>query len=191
MTNNDTFKNGVLMHRIAIDPLAQTVTTFERVNGELAQTDQREMTQEEIDAYWASQKQDPTEALLVAAQLSVADKIIGEELSESKITSLAPLFDPWRPGIIVSVGDLYSWDGTVVQCLQAHTTQSDWSPDAVPALWKIHRNTTTNPEPWVQPLGGHDAYQLGDLVTHNGQTWESTVNNNVWEPGIYGWIVKE
>lgn len=42
---------------------------------------------------------------------------------------------------------------------------------------------------WVQPTGGHDAYQLGDRVTHAGQTWESTFANNVWEPGVFGWVV--
>ena len=26
----------------------------------------------------------------------------------------------------------------------------------------------------------------GDKVTHNGATWISTVDNNVWEPGVYG-----
>lgn len=28
---------------------------------------------------------------------------------------------------------------------------------------------------------------LGDKVTHNGKTWTSIVDNNVWEPGVYGW----
>lgn len=27
----------------------------------------------------------------------------------------------------------------------------------------------------------------GDKVTHNGKTWQSTTDNNVWEPGVYGW----
>ena len=44
------------------------------------------------------------------------------------------------------------------------------------------------PQPWVQPTGAHDAFQIGDRVTHNGATWESNVANNVWEPGVYGWI---
>lgn len=43
--------------------------------------------------------------------------------------------------------------------------------------------------PWVQPTGGHDAYQIGDRVTHNGKTWESTHANNVWDPSIFGWVV--
>ena len=30
-------------------------------------------------------------------------------------------------------------------------------------------------------------YAKGDKVTHNGKTWISTTDNNVWEPGVYGW----
>jgi hypothetical protein len=41
---------------------------------------------------------------------------------------------------------------------------------------------------WVQPLGAQDAYQLGAQVRHNNKNWESTIGNNVWEPGVYGWI---
>jgi hypothetical protein len=41
---------------------------------------------------------------------------------------------------------------------------------------------------WVQPTGGHDAYQIDAVVTHNGKTWKSTVSNNVWAPGVYGWV---
>lgn len=41
---------------------------------------------------------------------------------------------------------------------------------------------------WVQPTGAQDAYQIGDRVTHNGSTWESTAANNVWEPGVFGWV---
>lgn len=41
---------------------------------------------------------------------------------------------------------------------------------------------------WVQPTGGHDAYAINAVVTHNGKTWKSTVNNNVWAPGVYGWV---
>ena len=44
---------------------------------------------------------------------------------------------------------------------------------------------------WEQPEGGHDAYQVGDIVFHDGQFWECTDGdadgNNVWEPGEFGW----
>ncbi len=44
----------------------------------------------------------------------------------------------------------------------------------------------TIPE-WVQPLGAHDVYMAGDEVIHNEQHWISIVDNNTWEPGVYGW----
>lgn len=41
---------------------------------------------------------------------------------------------------------------------------------------------------WVQPSGAHDAYSAGDRVAHGGKVWESTVDGNVWEPGVSGWM---
>ena len=43
---------------------------------------------------------------------------------------------------------------------------------------------------WQQPTGAHDAYKTGDTVTTaDGQQWQSTVDNNVWRPGVYGWTL--
>ncbi len=34
------------------------------------------------------------------------------------------------------------------------------------------------------------AYRIrAEIEKHNGQTWVSDVDNNVWEPGVYGWSV--
>lgn len=35
---------------------------------------------------------------------------------------------------------------------------------------------------FVQPLGGHDAYQAGDKVVFEGKVWVSLIDNNVWSP---------
>ena len=34
-------------------------------------------------------------------------------------------------------------------------------------------------------------YMLNDEVMHNGCIWVSDYDNNVWEPGIFGWHIKE
>ena len=39
---------------------------------------------------------------------------------------------------------------------------------------------------WIQP-NSTNPYMKGDKVTHNGKTWVSDVDNNVWEPSVYGW----
>ena len=42
----------------------------------------------------------------------------------------------WKVGEAVKVGDRRYYNGVWYTCLQAHTTQADWTPDVVPALWK-------------------------------------------------------
>lgn len=93
------------------------------------------------------------------------------------------------------------WDGNSIQyekdtrvcfndilykCLQSHTSQSGWSPTAAPSLWAkvLIPDPSVIPE-WEQP-DSTNPYMKGDKVTHNGKTWESTIDNNVWEPGVVG-----
>jgi hypothetical protein len=57
-----------------------------------------------------------------------------------------------------------------------------------PGVSGWHDAPTTGLPQWVQPTGAHDAYALGAQVTHNGKNWESTVDANVWEPGVFGWV---
>ena len=41
----------------------------------------------------------------------------------------------WQAGVTLSVGDLVTHSGTTYMCIQAHTTQVDWTPNVVPALF--------------------------------------------------------
>lgn len=88
-------------------------------------------------------------------------------------------------------------NGEVYVCLVDNNV---YSPSAYPDNWKLYTETedepvTPEPEPepeptyseWIQPSGSHDAYNSGDIVTHNGKTWKSNTDGNVWEPGVYGW----
>ena len=43
---------------------------------------------------------------------------------------------------------------------------------------------------WVQPVAtdeGWTFYAKGTIVAHQGRLWRSTVDDNVWEPGVSGW----
>ena len=115
-------------------------------------------------------------AFMRAARLTVDDEtaLTGKEL-----------YPVWSSGISVSVNDRYQYNNKLYKCVQAHTTQADWTPDKTPALW-VEVSLDEFPE-WKQPAGAHDAYAKGDKVKHNGKKWESTADANVWEPGVYGW----
>lgn len=99
----------------------------------------------------------------------------------------ADLFQEWQPNMSYSQGGIRRYDGKLYKCVQAHTSQDDWSPPDTPSLW----STTSDPKEewpaWSQPIGAHDSYNAGDKVSHNGTHWVSSVANNVWEPGVYGW----
>lgn len=63
----------------------------------------------------------------------------------------------------------------------------DWAPDVAVSLWVSISDPAEEWPEWSQPVGAHDAYQTGDKVTYNGKHWISTADNNVWQPGVYGW----
>lgn len=100
----------------------------------------------------------------------------------------APAFFPsWDPEAAYALGDRVKHEGILYKCLQGHDAQAAWTPKDAPSLWArvLIPDPTVIPE-WVQP-DSTNPYMQGDKVTHNGKTWESAVDNNVWEPGVYGW----
>ena len=95
------------------------------------------------------------------------------------------LFPMWAIGVAYAVDDRVQHGGILYKCVQAHTSQADWTPDETPALWVVVA-VEEWPE-WVQPTGAQDAYAKDSKVTHNGKKWISSYDANVWEPGVYGW----
>ena len=95
------------------------------------------------------------------------------------------LYPEWKVGIEAKAGKRYRWLDKLYRCNQSHTTQADWEPDKVPALF-TEVSIEEWPE-WVQPTGAQDAYAKDAQVSHNNKHWISDVDGNVWEPGVYGW----
>lgn len=101
--------------------------------------------------------------------------------------------DPWTQpvgahdahpqGAIVTHGGK-TWEST--------TPNNVWEPGV--SGWR--EQVTDDPdtgEPgvpdYVQPTGGHDAYQIGDRVRFDGKVYESIIASNVWSPAAHaaGW----
>ena len=106
-------------------------------------------------------------------------------MTDDTALTAVELFPAWAIGKAYAVNDRVQYNGTLYKCIQAHTSQSDWMPSATPALWKTV-SVDEYPE-WVQPTGAHDAYNIGDKVTYNGQHYVCTSNANVYAPDVYGW----
>lgn len=67
------------------------------------------------------------------------------------------------------------------------TPANVWEPGQSGWREVVDETAPSGPAEWVAPTGAHDAYKLGSQVSHNGSVWQTTVDNNVWEPGVYGW----
>ena len=110
-----------------------------------------------------------------------------ESMIDEEILNYPDFVEKWKSGKSYSVGKRLEHNGTIYKVLQDHTSQDDWTPDAAPSLFTkvLIPDASVIPE-WEQP-DSTNPYMTGDKVTHNSKTWVSDVDNNVWEPGVYGW----
>ena len=137
--------------------------------------------------------------LKLAKQMHRAIQLFAQSgnLSESNAMEIADLYEPYAVGKTYPVGYMFKYgvnaDGEtqLYSVLQEHTSQENWKPNETPSLYKAVGFTESGVSIWTQPLGAEDAYMAGDVVEHNGTLWVSTIDNNVWEPGVYGWTQKE
>ena len=121
-------------------------------------------------------------AKIVRATMDKAGAMLTDEQA-LQVTAIYPLWDVTKT---YAVGDRVRYAGNLYRCLQPHTAQETWNPADAPSLWaKVLTSETGEILPWVQP-DSTNPYAKGDKVTHNGKTWESLVDNNVWEPGAAG-----
>ena len=110
-----------------------------------------------------------------------------ESATDEQALTAPALYPTWRSGVYYAAGIRVLYNGILYKVLTAHTSQDDWTPDAAPSLFAkvLIPDETVIPE-WEQP-DSTNPYSAGDKVTHNGKTWVSDIDNNVWEPGVYGW----
>lgn len=121
-------------------------------------------------------------------------------LTDEQALTVPWAFQPWSSDGEYSQGDRRTHNGALYRCLQAHSGQAGWSPDAAPSLWA---QVLTAPIPgevetmsipvWTQP-DSTNPYMSGDRVHYpnaDDPVYESTIDNNVWSPSAYpaGWTV--
>ena len=114
-------------------------------------------------------------------------EIQADSLTDEAILEVPIFVEKWKSGINYEVGKRLEYNGTIYKVLQSHTSQDDWMPDQAPSLFAkvLIPDSSVIPE-WEQP-DSTNPYRKCDKVTHNGKTWMSDVDGNVWEPGVYGW----
>ena len=112
-------------------------------------------------------------------------------LDDEDALEAVELFPAWAIGKAYATDERIRYGEKLYRCVQAHTSQADWTPDATPALWTEVAKPGEIPV-WKQPTGAQDAYNKGDRVhypTVTDPVYESTIDGNIWSPEAYpaGW----
>lgn len=110
-----------------------------------------------------------------------------QTLDDADALAIKTVYPTWSETGSYKVDEKVLFLEVLYKCITKHDAQLGWEPVSAPSLWA----KVLIPDPdviseWEQP-DSTNPYRKGDKVKHNGKTWVSDVDNNVWEPGVYGW----
>ena len=112
-------------------------------------------------------------------------------LSDTDALDGIELFPLWAADTAYALEVRVRYEDKLYKCVQAHTSQADWTPDATPALWTEVAKPGEIPV-WKQPTGAQDAYMTGDMVHYpdaDDPVYVSIMDYNVYAPNVYGWEI--
>ena len=135
------------------------------------------------DAVWTLEPAPPSRDSVERASQRVLGLVAGivAGLDAETLAEIESVFPSWSPWVQVEAGDVRRWDGGLVECIQPHTTQPDWTPDVTPALWKVHRTDTGGTVEWEAGL----VLTTDDQVIHDGIVYDviqAHTTQEGWEP---------
>ena len=113
------------------------------------------------------------------------------EIDEITASEHMEMFLEWTTNVKYTTNTLLQYEGLLYRVIQEHTSQADWTPDTTPSLYKVLGIDENGIVFWSQPISQPDAFMLNDEVMHNDLIWVSDYDNNVWEPGVFGWHLKD
>ena len=94
----------------------------------------------------------------IAKQLRQAIQFQVVTLPDEQAILIPSVFPTWDSTATYQTGNRVQYGELLYKCLQSHTAQADWTPDAAVSLWvRIDDPAEEWPE-WRQPQGAHDAY---------------------------------
>lgn len=154
--------------------------SFEMIAEEIAELE-KQARLESIEERSRPMTVEEVTAMLIPMQINALT------VDDNTALRMVEYYPEWTTDTDYATGFKVQYGGKLYKCLTAHASQADWTPDAAPSLWAkvLIPDPDVIPE-WEQP-DSTNPYMTGDKVTHNGKTWVSDIDNNVWTPGVYGW----
>ena len=108
-----------------------------------------------------------------AKQLRQLIEQLAVTLDDETALTGVELFPAWVVGRAYAVDDRVQHNGKLYKCIQAHTSQADWTPDAVPALFTVIdvAHTGTQDDPIPAERGMEYVYGLYYLDSEDGNLY--------------------
>lgn len=133
-----------------------------------------------------------------AEQFRRALQMFCQTLDDEQAMEIATVYPEWADNTAYAVGTMVTYgynevdDPQLYRCVQAHTSQANWTPDETPALWSAIGLAPDDVPIWSQPTGSHDAYNTGDRVHYpdaESPIYVSLIDGNIYSPDAYpaGW----
>ena len=185
--SGDNFQmTGVTAEQVLILPDAVEVSEGQTV------TDEMKMQALPFEGFIAVSAE---EALPNVLGLLLRSAVADGKLTDEEVLSVQPALEGrvWQPGLSAQIGDVYSYAGFLWRCIQAHTTQTGWEPDKVPALWRkveiIHEDTKRVWQAGVDYVLSDSVFypdengtEYACITAHTSQTgWEPPNTPALWQ----------
>lgn len=124
------------------------------------------------------------ESMIELLGLLLRSAVSDGRITDKELLKVQPILNGriWQPGLVVEIGDVYSFGGILWRCIQSHTTQGDWAPDMTPALWhRVEIISDDTNRMW----GAGIAYVVGDEVLYEDTIYiclQAHTSQEGWEP---------
>lgn len=114
---------------------------------------------------------------------------LSSHMTEEEVLNNIELLPMWKPNEKYKMGQKVSYNGIAYKVLSDHDSLEAWTPIDTPSLFaKVLIPNEDIISEWEQPESTNP-YKKGDKVKHKDQIWISEYEDNVWEPGEFGWIL--
>ncbi|MRG27490.1 glycosyl hydrolase family 18 protein [Laceyella tengchongensis] len=80
----------------------------------------------------------------------------------------------WQPNTVYKVGDVVTYQGSVYQCLQSHTSLAGWEPPNAPALWKLTDGAGDDTQ---RPTAPSNLVSTAQTASSISLSWNASTDN--------------
>ena len=145
----------------------------------------RELTDDEIvEMHEASARAEAAEKKRPLTEAEVSRMLISAQINTLSVDDatayrMREFYPEWQSGQSYPVGNKLQYGGKLYRVIQAHTSQDDWTPDAVASLFERIDETHDGSKYDPIPYEGNMALENGKYYVQDGVTYlcsRDTVN---------------